>query len=113
MTDYKQHYRKCLKAISESNKDVPQYGDIWWVKNLDNVKDRPVLVMGCRNDIVTFRKCTSQLSDKIQRGIIQDYYEAGLEKETYLDMETRTIPRYRLVRKLGRLSVEDRTRLGL
>lgn len=83
------------------------------MKNLDNVKDRPVLVMNCQNDIVTFRKCTSQFSDKIERQIIQDYYEAGLEKETYLDMETRIISRTCLVRKLGRLSAADRARLGL
>ena len=113
MGNCKQHCRKCLKAISVSSREAPRRGEIWWVKNLDNIKDRPILVVGCQNDTVTFRKCTSQYSDKVERQIIQDYYEAGLEKETYLDNEIRIIPRTSLVRKLGRLSSADRARLGL
>ena len=48
-----------------------------------------------------------------QRDTIEDFYDAGLDKATYVDPEVRTIPRTRLVRKMGELSEYDREKFGL
>ena len=45
--------------------------------------------------------------------VIEDYMEAGLDKETYVDPEIRTLERNCLARKIGVLSDYDRPRFGL
>ena len=113
MSDYMTQYKRNLRAANKACKGTPAPGEIWWVSNLDGIKDRPILIMDCTSGVVTFRKCTSQISAFRQRDIIEDYYEAGLDKATYVDPERRTIPRIRLVRKMGELSDYDRQKFGL
>ncbi|MGI6078321.1 MAG: hypothetical protein ACOYCB_09215 [Fastidiosipilaceae bacterium] len=99
--------------MNKTSKGTPMPGEVWWVSNLDNIKDRPILVLDCSSGIVTYRKCTSQTSVFRQRDTIEDYYEAGLDKATYVDPERRSISRTRLVRKMGELSDYDRQKFGL
>ena len=113
MTDYFKQYKRNEKAKARPAKGTPQPGEIWWVSNLDGIKDRPVLILGHSGNMYQYRKCTSQLSGTRERAIIEDYIEAGLEKETYVDAEIRTIERSKLVRRLGELSDYDRERFGL
>ena len=112
MTDYMGKYMRGLKAMNKSGKCSPQAGEIWWVSNLDGIKDRPVLILGHSGNMVSFRKCTSQFSSCRPRVLIEDYFDAGLEKETYVDPECRSISRDRLVRKMGELSEYDREKFG-
>lgn len=113
MTDYMNQYKRNLKAMNNSGKGTPQPGEIWWVSNLNGIKDRPVLILGHTGSIYTFRKCTSQTSTFRQRDTIEDYYDAGLDKATYVDPDRRTIERNRLVRKMGELSEFDREKFGI
>lgn len=113
MTDYMNQYKRNVKAMNKTSKGTPMPGEVWWVSNLDNIKDRPILVLDCSSGIVTYRKCTSQTSVFRQRDMIEDYYEAGLDKATYVDPERRSISRTRLVRKMGELSDYDRQKFGL
>lgn len=113
MTDYMKQYKRNLKAIDKSGKGTPVPGDIWWVSNLDGIKDRPILVLGCSSGTVIYRKCTSQTSTTRQRDTIEDFYDAGLDRATFVDPERRTIQRTRLVRKMGELSEYDRQKFGL
>jgi len=85
---------------------------VWWVNNLSygdgfNSKGRPVVVVAVSGDAVTYRKCTSQTCYGRERYRIIDLMSAGLEKETYVDMETLTMKRDRLHHKMGRLSEHD------
>ena len=113
MTDYMTQYKRNLRAMNKSGRGTPIPGEIWWVSMLDNIKDRPILVLGCGGGNVTFRKCTSQYSSFRPRDFIEDYYDAGLDKATYVDPELRVIPRACLVRKMGELSEYDREKFGL
>ena len=113
MTDYMAQYKRNLKAINASGKATPHLGDIWWVSNLDGIKDRPILVLEFKDGVVTFLKCTSQSKDYRESVLIEDYYEAGLEKATYIDPQIRTISRNRLVRRLGKLSDYDASKIDL
>ena len=113
MSNYMVQYKRNLKAMNNYGKGTPQPGEIWWVSNLDGIKDRPVLILGHIGSTYTFRKCTSQTSTFRQRDIIEDYFGAGLDKATYVDLDRRTIERNRLVRKMGELSEFDREKFGL
>lgn len=113
MSDYMNQYKRNIKAMNKSGKGTPTPGEIWWVSNLDGIKDRPILVLNCASGTVTYRKCTSQASTFRQRDTIEDFYDAGLDKATYVDPEVRTIPRTRLVRKMGELSEYDREKFEL
>ena len=113
MTDYMVQYRRNLKAMNNAGKGTPQAGEIWWVSNLDGIKDRPVLILGHQGSTFMFRKCTSQYSTAHPRDTIEDYYDAGLDKATYVDPNVRTIPRSQLVRRMGRLSDLDCDKFGL
>ena len=113
MTDYMTQYKRNLKSMNNAGKGTPQPGEIWWVSNLDGIKDRPVLILGHNGNMYTFRKCTSQTSTSRQRDVIEDYYDAGLDKATYVDPDRRTIERNRLVRKMGELSESDREKFGM
>ncbi len=113
MTDYLKQYKRAGKSKNNTGSGTPQPGEIWWASNLDSIKDRPVLVLGHSGNMVTIRKCTSQTSTVRQRDLIEDYMEAGLEKETYVDPEVRSVPRDRLARKLGKLSDYDLDKFGL
>ena len=62
---------------------------------------------------VTCRKCTSQSNTIRGRDTIEDYLEAGLDRETFVDPEVRNTSRTRLVRKLGTLTEYDRQKFGL
>ena len=106
-------YKRNNKAKNTAGKGTPQPGEIWWVSNLDNIKDRPVLIIGHTGNIYRFRKCTSKTSVTHQRDLIEDSIGAGLEKDTYVDPEIRSIERKRLVRKLGKLSDYDREKFGI
>ncbi len=106
-------FKRNLKTINSSGKAVPHSGEIWWVSNLDGIKDRPILVLDFKDGVVTFHKCTSQFKDYRESVLIEDYYEAGLEKATYIDPEIRIISRGRLVRRLGKLSDYDSLKIGL
>ena len=113
MTDYMKQYKRNLRAIEKSGKGTPAPGDIWWVSNLDGIKDRPILVLDCSSGTVTYRKCTSKTSTFRQRDTVEDFYDAGLDKATYVDPDRRTISRAKLVRKMGELSEYDRQKFGL
>ena len=113
MVDYMDKYKRGLKAMNRTAKCRPKPGEIWWVSDLDGIKDRPILVLSCNGDVVTYRKCTSQASVIRQRDLIEDCLEAGLDKPTYVDPERFTIPRSRLDRRMGKLSEEDRSKFGL
>ena len=113
MVDYMDKYKRGLKAMNKTSKSKPKPGEIWWVSDLDGIKDRPILVLSCNGDVVTYRKCTSQASVIRQRDLIEDCLEAGLDKPTYVDPERFTIPRSRLDRRMGKLSEEDRSKFGL
>ena len=113
MTDYMNQYKRNLGAKNNSGKGTPQPGEVWWVSNLDGIKDRPVLILDHTGNMYRFRRCTSQTSTVRQRDLIEDYMEAGLEKATYVDKEVRSIERKRLVRKLGVLSEYERAKFGL
>ena len=113
MVDYMDKYKKGLKAMNKTAKCKPKPGEIWWVSNLDGIKDRPILVLFCNGDTVTYRKCTSQTSMIRQRDLIEDCLDAGLDKPTYVDPERFTISRGRLVRRMGELSENDRSKFGM
>ena len=113
MVDYMAQYKRGLKALNRIVKFKPKPGEVWWVSMLDGIKDRPILVISCDGDVVRCRKCTSQTSAFRQRDLIEDCLEAGLDKTTYVDPEKRTIPRDRLVRRMGELSEYDRTKFGI
>ncbi|MBR4225692.1 MAG: hypothetical protein IKR86_02725 [Candidatus Methanomethylophilaceae archaeon] len=111
MADYLSQYRKGQRSRHNRSPRSPLPGEVWWVENLDGVKDRPIVVVGVSGNDVRFRRCTSQHSDALARDVIEDYYEAGLERETFVDREVRSIPSTHLVRRLGALSEYDRRRL--
>ena len=113
MTDYMKQYKRNQKSVNNTGKGTPQPGEIWWVSNLDGIKDRPILILGHTGDMYTYRKCTSQTSTVKQRDLIEDYFEAGLDKATYVDPDRRTINRNRLMRKMGELSEFDREKFGI
>lgn len=108
MVDYLNQYKKGQKARHNRSPRNPNPGEVWWIENLDGVKDRPILVTGVHGGSVMFRRCTSQNGGAQSRDVIEDYMEAGLEKETFVDREVRTIQSTHLVRKLGTLSKYDR-----
>ena len=54
MTDYMNQYERNLKAMNNSGKGTPQPGEIWWVSNLNGIKDRPVLILGHTGSTYTF-----------------------------------------------------------
>ena len=89
----------------------PRPGEIWWALKLDNIKDRPVLVVRNKGDKIVCRKCTTQFKTYVQYDTIEDYFEAGLDKMTYVDPVLRTIPRNGLARKMGSLTDFDRERI--
>ncbi len=111
--DYLKQYNRRKNPSNRSNNADPKPGEIWWASNLDGVKDRPVLVISRSGDTVTYRKCTSSTGFVRPKDLIEDYISAGLEKETYVDAEVRTISRNRMVRRLGKLCEEDLQRFGL
>ncbi len=113
MTDYMNQYRRNLRALNKSSRTKPRPGEIWWAEMLDGIKDRPVLVLGCDGSNVTFRKCTTKSGNCVQRDLIEEPFDAGLDQMTYVDPEMRTISRKGLVRKMGELSDTDLTKFGL
>jgi len=113
MTDYLNQYKKGQKSRHNRSPRNPNPGEVWWVENLDGVKDRPILVVGVQGSDVRYRRCTSQSSSARSRDVIEDYMEAGLERDTFVDMEVRSIPSTHLVRKLGALSQYDREKFRL
>ena len=113
MTDYMNQYKRNLKAMNKSGKARPQPGEIWWAEMLDGIKDRPVLVLRCDGSNVTIRKCTTKPGNGVQRNLIEEPFEAGLDQMTYVDPEMRTISRKSLVRKMGELSDTDLIKFGL
>ncbi len=114
MSDYLGQYKRSQKPRrNNTGSGTPCPGEVWWVSNLDGIKDRPILVLRCESGTVTFRKCTSQHSCTVARTLIEDYLEAGLDKETYVDPNVRTIPRNRLVRRMGKLSDYDLEKFGI
>ncbi|MBR6205523.1 MAG: hypothetical protein IKQ60_10905 [Candidatus Methanomethylophilaceae archaeon] len=108
MTDYLGQYKRSQQSRHNRSPRDPKPGEVWWVENLDGVKDRPILVVGASGGVVRFRRCTSQPGIGMRRDVIEDYVEAGLEKETYVDAGIREVQSTRLVRKLGSLSEYDR-----
>ena len=106
-------YKRNVRAMNLSGKGKPHPGEIWWAENLDGIKDRPVLILGCDGPNVMFRKCTSKVGTCVKRDLIEDPFEAGLDKVTYVDPERRTMSRNGLVRKMGELSDSDRDKFGL
>ena len=93
-------------------------GDIWWINDMafndgSNKKDRPILVVGIDGDKIRYRTCTSQFSIDHGRYLIQDNISAGLDKDTYVDSEVRSIGRGRLHHQMGHLSEYDMDSLFL
>ncbi len=113
MTDYLNQYKKGQKSRHNRSHRNPNPGEVWWVENLDGVKDRPILVVGVQGSDVRYRRCTTQSGGARSRDVIEDYMEAGLDKETFVDREVRTIQSTHLVRKLGTLSQYDREKFRL
>ena len=113
MTDYLKRYNKGVSSTTRPMRCKPHPGEIWWVTMLDGIKDRPVLVLSCSGDSVVFLKCTSQPGQSCARNTIDDCFEAGLDKRTYVDPERRSVHRSRLLRKMGSLSEYDRSKFGL
>ncbi|MGN1044994.1 MAG: hypothetical protein ACI4Q9_03455 [Candidatus Methanomethylophilaceae archaeon] len=111
MPDYMNRYRRSQRPPRKDTGSVPCAGDVWWATNVDGIKDRPVVVLSFSGGVATCRKCTSR--DGSVRDVIEDYYEAGLEKETYLARESILLDRSRLARRLGRLSPDDRASLHI
>ncbi len=60
-----------------------------------------------------YQENTSQHSNTVNRTLIEDYLAAGLDKDTYVDPNVRTIPRNRLVRRMGKLSDYDLEKFGI
>lgn len=106
-------YKRNIRAMNKSGKARPQPGEIWWAEMLDGIKDRPVLILRCDGTTVTFRKCTTKSGNCVQRDLIEEPLEAGLDQMTYVDPEMRTISRKGLVRKMGELSDTDLTKFGI
>ena len=113
MTDYMHQYNRSKNPSNKTGKGTPQPGEIWWAENLDGIKDRPILVLKYSSGTVTYRRCTSQSSTVRNRDTIEDYLEAGLDRETFVDPEIRNTSRTRLVRRLGTLTEYDRQKFGL
>ncbi|MBR4504418.1 MAG: hypothetical protein IKP20_05555 [Candidatus Methanomethylophilaceae archaeon] len=113
MTDFLSQYKKSQRTRHNRSPRAPNPGEVWWVENLDGIKDRPILVVGTRNGDVLFRRCTSQSGGANARDVIEDYMEAGLDTETYVDREVRSIPSTHLVRRLGSLSQYDREKFRI
>ena len=113
MADCLNQYMKSRRTRHNRSPRAPNPGEVWWVENLDGIKDRPILVVGTRNGDVLFRRCTSQSGGADARDAIEDYMEAGLEMETYVDRVIRSIPSTHLVRRLGSLSQYDREKFRI
>lgn len=86
-------------------------GDVRWVENLSmgngQSKSRPVVIVGTEGDDVLYYQCTSQPSVSRKRYAIEDPISAGLDHDSYVDLELKRMPKRRLGRKLGRLSDYD------
>ncbi len=97
----------------------PVSGDIWWANNLPFEgsvlnKGRPVLVIGRDGDCFMCLKCTTSGWPYVQKQYrIMDAMSAGLEKDTYLDMEPVRVPGRLLERRMGELSEEDCENLNI
>ncbi len=113
MVDCMVQYKRGLKAMNRTAKFRPKTGEIWWVSMLDGIKDRPILILSCNTDVVMYRKCTSQRSAIRQRDLIEDFFEAGLDRPTHVDPEKRMVSRDHLVRRMGELSEYDRDKFGI
>ena len=45
MIDYLYQYNRSKNPSNRTGRGTPQPGEVWWVENLDGIKDRPVLVL--------------------------------------------------------------------
>ena len=105
--------------VARYNKGVSKYrkGDICWINNLEfrnsiiRCKGRPVLILSVKNGIARCRRCTSQTSTFRDRRVIEDLFETGLLKTTYVDMEVVEYPVDRMGKVIGHLSKNDCARL--
>ena len=97
---------------------TPHQGEIWLADSLPFVggagsKSRPVLVKGRNEESYICFKCTSQISASRRRYRIKNLTDAGLNKISYLDYDPITIPRNRLVYRIGMMSEEDIEGFGM
>ena len=113
MTSYLGRYQKAQDHHARRNQIRPHPGEIWFASNIDGIKDRPILIVSVEKDRIVYRKCTSKPNDIRRRILIEDYVSAGLEKDTYVDPEPRTVSRSRLLWQMGSVSSEDLSILGL
>ena len=112
MTSYLAQYQKVQKRFSKKNSIRPCPGEVWFASNVDGIKDRPILIFSVSGDHIACKKCTSRPNDIRRRVLIEDYINAGLEKDTYVDPEPKTLLRSDLLWKMGSLSEDDRRLLG-
>ncbi len=113
MTDFKKKYKGRLTGNNKPKAALPKAGEIWWVSNLDGIKDRPILIVDYDRGRVRYRKCTSKCNGIFLRTPINDYQKAGLFVTTYVDPMIRSITMDSLVRRMGSLSDRDRRVLGV
>ena len=92
-------------------------GDVRWAENLSigngQSKSRPVVIVRAEGDDVLFYQCTSQTSVSRKRYRIEDPLSAGLDHDSYIDLELKRMPKSRLGRRLGHLSDYDMEGISL
>ena len=92
-------------------------GDVRWVENLSigngQSKSRPVVIVRVEGNDVLYYQCTTKTSDHRERYEIGDPISAGLDRDSYVDLELKRMPKTRLGRKLGHLSDYDMEGLSL
>ena len=92
-------------------------GDVRWVDNLSmgngQSKSRPVIIVRVDGNDVLYYQCTSQSSATRKRYAIVDTISAGLDHDSFVDLELKRMPKSRLGRKLGHLDDYDMEGLGL
>ena len=92
-------------------------GDVRWVENLSmgngQSKSRPVIIVRVEGNDVLYYQCTSQSSTTRKRYAIVDTISAGLDHDSFVDLELKRMPKSRLGRKLGHLDDYDMEGIGL
>lgn len=92
-------------------------GDVRWVENLSmgngQSKSRPVVIVKVEGNDVLYYQCTSQPSACRKRYEICEPIFAGLDHDSFIDLELKKMPKIRLGRKLGHLSDYDMEGINL
>ena len=76
-------------------------------------KGRPVVIVRNEGDTVICYICTSQPSGTRRRYRVEDIVYAGLDHDSYIDLEPRRVPKKKIGRVLGHLDDYDLENIGL